>query len=87
MPHRHAKAERNTLYARVPITPSNRSRLKAHRTRDLILCHRCHDFAEKSSKIVLLGAPLFLVCFQSSSTSYAVVVTHHWSKHITLTSR
>ena len=34
-------------------------RLKVHRSQDLDLCHGCHEIAEKSSKIVPLGAPLF----------------------------
>jgi hypothetical protein len=31
--------------------------IKRFRARALNLCHRCHEFTEKSSKIVPLGAP------------------------------
>jgi cytochrome c553 len=46
----------------------SRKRLEAHRRRELNLCHRCHEFPEKSSKIVPLGAPSLI----SRSRGYRV---------------
>src|SRR5580658_3370238 len=41
-----------------------RSRLEAHLSREFNLCHRCHEFPEKNSKIVPLSAPLFSITYR-----------------------
>src|SRR5271167_3977820 len=52
--------------------------LRANRGKDLKLCHRCHEFAVKSSKIVPLGAPLLLSYPQSVTPKFPPELLPHF---------